>query len=71
MRILDVTCPDCGAVYQVAVSDTAIGGAGQFDCQLCAEVADRWEDSRLRVHRLTAIPNDASLHVGTKPLPLV
>jgi hypothetical protein len=65
MRILDVTCPHCWAMYQVAISDSTIGGPGRFECQVCAEVADRWEDHRLRAHRLVATSN------GFKPAPLV
>jgi len=72
MRILDVTCPYCDATYQVAVSDQLTGkGPGHFDCQVCAEVADRWDDSKLRVHRLATLPNNTALRVATKPIPLV
>ena len=71
MQMREVTCPYCGTMYRVAISDTATGQPGRIDCQLCTEVVDQWDDHRLRVHRMTMPGNDSYLHIATNPPPLV
>ena len=71
MQIFDMTCPYCGTIYQGAASDTLRGLHGQFQCQICAEVIDNWDEPKLRVYRIMSPTGEAYLHVATSPPPLV
>ena len=71
MQILDVTCPHCHSLYKVAISDSIEGRPGQFECQVCSEIIERWKEPKLRVYRMIPPAGDAYLHVATTPPPIV
>lgn len=65
MQIRDVTCQQCRSAYRVAISDSIAGNPGQFECKVCAEVIDRWTESKLRVYRMMPPEGEAPLPVSS------
>jgi transcription elongation factor Elf1 len=52
MRILDVTCPSCASVYEVAESLSAEGSPGRAECTVCGKLLESWQEPKLRAYRL-------------------
>ena len=71
MKIFDLSCEECGTHYKVAESDTHPGDAGELECEVCGKVVARWKEPKLRVARLLASPESATLLVTTAPPPLI
>jgi hypothetical protein len=71
MQIFDMTCPYCGTIYKGAISDTVRGLPDKFQCQICAEALDKWDEPKFRVYRIVSPTGEAYLHASTTPPPLV
>jgi hypothetical protein len=56
MRLYNITCAACGAMYRVAESDTAVGSPGVQNCSVCEAVLTSWCDRKLKVFRLEISP---------------
>ena len=56
MRLYDIACSACGAVYRVAESDTAVGLPGVQNCSSCGGILTTWCDRKLKVFRLEMSP---------------
>ena len=56
MRLYDIACSACGAVYRVAESDTAVGFPGVQNCSSCGGILTTWCDRKLKVFRLEMSP---------------
>ena len=52
MKIVDITCQECGASYQMAESTTAKGRAGEQACTMCGGILAEWPAGGLKVFRL-------------------
>jgi hypothetical protein len=59
MRIFNLTCDGCGAVYDVAESATLDGPPADFSCSVCGHALVHLHAHRFRVCRMT-IPADRS-----------
>jgi hypothetical protein len=55
MRLYEVSCPTCGAIYKVAESDLAVGSPGLYRCP-CGHILASWSDRKLRAFRLEIPP---------------
>ena len=69
MKISDITCPSCGAAYEVAEAMSVQGKPGQMDCTLCGNLLARWDEARLRAFRLTMAVEHRYAGVAVPPAP--
>lgn len=56
MKIADITCQDCGALYQVAEAESVQGSSGQASCSFCGSTLARWDHGTLKAFRLVIPP---------------
>jgi hypothetical protein len=63
MQVFDVVCQHCRSIYRVAISNSVEGSAGQFECQVCTNVVDRWAEPKLRVYRMILPVGERDLQV--------
>jgi hypothetical protein len=67
MRIADISCPVCGASYEMAEAVSVEGPADHEDCSICGQTLASWTDHTLKAFRL-AVPgkhNDAPIATHT------
>jgi len=56
MKISDMTCSHCGALYLLAESVSVDGSDGDEACKICGKTLASWSDGRLRALRLMMSP---------------
>ncbi len=56
MKIFSVSCPNCGASYEVAESLSAAATPGRAECAVCGALIMDWREPRLRALRLIVPP---------------
>jgi hypothetical protein len=56
MKISDVTCPHCGALYLLAESISVDGSPSDEACKICGKTLAGASDGRLRAFRLMMSP---------------
>jgi ribosomal protein S27E len=56
MKISDVTCPHCGALYLLAESVSVDGSPGNEACKICGKTLASSNDGKLRAFRLMMSP---------------
>ena len=71
MKIFELTCEDCSAIYRVAESDCEPGKPGELRCAICSHLIASWQEPKLRVAKLTAEPERAAFHVPSPAAPLI
>ena len=72
MRILELTCRVCGAVYDVAESATIEGDVSEFSCAVCGGHLPRLESHHYRVCRMVVPAEHAHFHAPrAAPAPVV
>jgi len=69
MRLYDITCPSCGAMYRVAESEFAVGSPGLQKCGACEAVLASWSDRKLKVFRLEMSPKHRYPRMPLPPSP--
>jgi hypothetical protein len=52
MKISDIDCPFCGALYVVAESLSTPASPGQANCAICGNLLASWQEPTLRAYRL-------------------
>ena len=52
MKLYEVVCPVCDALYDVAESDLVVGSPGVQKCSLCGHTMASWSDRKLKAFRL-------------------
>jgi predicted Zn finger-like uncharacterized protein len=70
MKISDLTCPSCAAVYEVAESSSHLGRLGRVECTNCGQLLDSWQDSKLRAYRLVLSQDHKYRPVTAPPSPM-
>jgi hypothetical protein len=63
MKVFDRNCRACGAVYNVAEAETLEGAPGHFNCIVCGDEFDRWDEPTARVCRLVIAAERPSFRV--------
>ena len=53
MRIADISCPACGASYEMAEALSVEGPADHENCSVCGQTLTRWTDRKLKAFRLS------------------
>ena len=69
MRLYDVTCSACGAMYEVAESETAVGSPGVQKCSICGVTLASWSNGRLKAFRLEMSTEHRYASVPIPPSP--
>jgi len=67
MKIFEIRCPGCAAVYRVAESSSEQGLAERLDCARCGSLVADWREPKMRVYRLIVPAEKAYLQVPAPP----
>lgn len=43
----DVKCATCGSIYAVRIHRVPMKDSDSFDCQVCGELVQKWNDTRI------------------------
>lgn len=62
----NVTCPHCGSEYEVTIRRFPVRDEDSFDCEVCGEEMNSWNDTACPTYRLIK-RGKAPAVKGTKP----
>jgi ribosomal protein S27E len=67
MKISDVACPHCGALYLLAESTSVDGSSGDEACKVCGKTMADPGNGRLRAYRLMMSPASRAARTPLSP----
>jgi endogenous inhibitor of DNA gyrase (YacG/DUF329 family) len=70
MKMFEVSCPSCGALYEAAESTSVRGNSGVAHCTICGNPLASRDESKSRVYRLVISPEQKYPRVSVPPSPL-
>ncbi len=67
MKISEISCSSCGALYEMAEACSMPGKPGHAGCAVCGGLLVRWQEPKYRVFRLVMPPEHRYAKVPTPP----